>query len=103
MGMSSDPQTSSVADLVAENQRLRRLAELLHDHFAPADNEQFPQHGEEICEVFFMDPAQQDLYWFTEARRALGLQPSSAGSERDAAMRNRNTPFHIGISISRVH
>ena len=60
--------------LTAENQRLRRLAEMVHDYFSPADSEQFPQHGEGICHVFFMDPAQQDAYWYTEARRALGLR-----------------------------
>ena len=101
--MISEPNTTLITDLLAENQRLRRLAEVLHDYYAPADTEQFPQHGAEVCNVFVMDSMQQDLYWFTEARRALSMQPSSEGSEWEAAIPNRNTSFHIDIGISRVY
>ena len=72
-----DADQLNVADLLAENRRLRRLAERLHDHFSPPGRDQFPQHEDEICRVFFMDPAEQDAYWFNEARRALGMQAGS--------------------------
>jgi hypothetical protein len=80
--MISGSDQITFASLIAENQRLRSLVERLHDHFSPADCERFPQHGEEICRVFFMDPAEQDSYWFNEARRALGPDTTDAIASR---------------------
>lgn len=80
--MDCDTDQMNVVTLSAANRRLRRLAELLHDHFSPPDrDDQFPQHEREICRVFFMDPAEQDAYWFNEARRALGMQSASGDGQ----------------------
>jgi hypothetical protein len=61
-------------ELLAENKRLRRLAELLHDTYCTPDHERFPEHGEEICRIFWMDAVQHDQFWSNEAAAALGLE-----------------------------
>jgi hypothetical protein len=101
--MASEPDRTTLDALIGENQRLRRLAELLHDYFSPADSEQFPHHGEEICNVFVMDRAQQDAYWYTEARRALGLQTEECGSSWHEGIPREHSLFHIGAGVSGVH
>jgi hypothetical protein len=47
--MTNELGQRTIASIEAENQRLRSLIERLHDHFSPADCEQFPQHDNEIC------------------------------------------------------
>ncbi|MBC7928116.1 MAG: hypothetical protein H7039_20925 [Bryobacteraceae bacterium] len=66
----------TIAALRLENQRLRRLVEILHDSFCPADCEEFAQQEQEVTRVFFLTPEKQDAYWYNEARGALGM-PSS--------------------------
>ena len=104
-GMGCDADQMNIAALLAENQRLRRLAERLHDHFSPADREQFPQHEDEICRVFFMDPAEQDAYWFNEARRALGMHAFSeaAACQHVATPQLLDELFHAEAQGSYLH
>ncbi len=64
---------SSRTDLERQNARMRRVLEILHDSVCPVDSERYPEHGEEVCRVFFMTAAQQDQYWYRAVRNALRL------------------------------
>lgn len=71
--MTDNLTASTKAELLAENARLRRLVQILHDCYCPPDSERFPDHGRDVVRVFWMMPLEQDEYWYTEACAALGI------------------------------
>jgi hypothetical protein len=87
------PKDTGIADLLAENARLRKLAELLHDSLCPADSERFPEHEQDVCRVFWMSGPEQDRYWYFEVCKALGLQ----ASDGDVSEWNSKTNHSIQI------
>jgi hypothetical protein len=91
MGTSSETRLD---ELMAENARLRKLAELLHDSLCPVESERFPAQGREACRVCSMVAAERDRYWYSAACEALELSISEGEvSEWNSEM---NHLFHFG-------
>ena len=100
MRMSEDLKGSRLTELVQENARLRRVIEILHDSVCPADSERFPEHGPEVCRVFWMDGMEQDRYWYRAVCEALAVNPNRDVPEWNSEL---NRVFRVGTSYRVTH